>query len=137
MKKIYWHATPSTNFISIIVNGLQPGFGGKSYFSNDPSKCALWMAFTHREDKEIYAIPFEIEESKMELGVDHSPMLSKMFGFDDEGASFTYSGVLSFRDHVNMDDIRIFQNTFAMSDDEIATFKELGRQTKDYIFGDE
>ena len=125
MKKTYWHATPAENLSSIIANGLKPGFGGLTYFSDDPVKSAIWMCFTRRDAKEVYSIPFEIEESLMELGIDHSPMMTKMLGIDDEGSSFTYSGgVLSFGKHANFDGIRVFQNTFAMSDEEIAKFKE-------------
>lgn len=126
MKKTYWHATPAENLASIMVDGLKPGFGGLTYFSDDPVKSAIWMCFTRRDAKEVYSIPFEIEESLMELGIDHSPMMTKMLGIEDEGSSFTYShGVLNFGKHANFDGIRVFQNTFAMTDEEIAAFKEL------------
>ena len=125
MKKTYWHATPKENLTSIISNGLKPGFDGVSYFSDDPVKCALWMSFCRRDAKEIIAIPFEIEESKMSLGMDHSPMMTQMLGIDDEGSSFTYSGVLKFRDHCDISEIRMFDNTFAMTDEEIKAIQEL------------
>ena len=124
MKKTYWHATPAENLASIMVDGLKPGFGGLTYFSDDPVKSAIWMCFTRRDAREVYSIPFEIEESLMELGIDHSPMMTQMLGIDDEGSSFTYShGVLSFREHSNFDGIRVFQNTFAMSDDDLEKLK--------------
>jgi len=124
MKKTYWHATPAENLTSIISNGLKPGFDGVSYFSDDPVKCALWMSFCRRDAKEIIAIPFEIEESEMRLGIDHSPMMTKMLGIEDEGASFVNPNVLRFRDHCDISLIKVFQNTFAMSDEEITKFQE-------------
>ena len=110
MTQVYWHATPYENLTSILGNGIQPRFG-EVYCSTNIDASARWICFTRRDAEKVVLIPFKANPDDMSLGVDHSPMMTKMLGVDDEGASYVYNDTVKPR-MIVFDDIRVVDNPF-------------------------
>ena len=108
--QVYWHASPHENLTSILGNGIQPRFG-EVYCSTNLEASARWICFTRRDAEKVVLIPFTANPDDMRLGVDHSPMMTKMLGVPDEGASYVYGQTVNFKQIV-FDDIRIVDNPF-------------------------
>ena len=108
--QVYWHASPHENLTSILGNGIQPRFG-EVYCSTNLEACARWICFTRQDAEKVVLIPFRANPDDMSLGVDHSPMMTKMLGVPDEGASYVYGQTVNFKQIV-FDDIRIVDNPF-------------------------
>jgi hypothetical protein len=108
--QVYWHATPYDNLTSILGNGIQPRFG-EVYCSTNVDASARWICFTRQNAEKVVLIPFTANPDDMSLGVDHSPMMTKMLGVDDEGASYVYNQTVNPRQIV-FDDIRVVENLF-------------------------
>ncbi|MAI40431.1 MAG: hypothetical protein CMA09_03945 [Euryarchaeota archaeon] len=108
--QVYWHASPHENLTSILGNGIQPRFG-EVYCSTNLEASARWICFTRRDAEKVVLIPFTANPDDMSLGVDHSPMMTKMLGVPDEGASYVYGETVNFKQIV-FDDIRIVDNPF-------------------------
>ena len=110
MTQVYWHATPYENLTSILGNGIQPRFG-EVYCSTNIDASARWICFTRQDAEKVVLIPFTANPDDMRLGVDHSPMMTKMLGVDDEGASYVYNDTVKPR-MIVFDDIRVVENPF-------------------------
>ncbi len=110
MTQVYWHATPYENLTSILGNGIQPRFG-EVYCSTNIDASARWICFTRQDAEKVVLIPFKANPDDMSLGVDHSPMMTKMLGVDDEGASYVYNDTVKPR-MIVFDDIRVVDNPF-------------------------
>ena len=110
MTQVYWHATPYENLTSILGNGIQPRFG-EVYCSTNIDASARWICFTRQDAEKVVLIPFKANPDDMSLGVDHSPMMTKMLGVDDEGASYVYNDTVKPR-MIVFDDIRVVENPF-------------------------
>ena len=108
--QVYWHATPYDNLTSILGNGIQPRFG-EVYCSTNVDASARWICFTRQNAEKVVLIPFKANPNDMSLGIDHSPMMTKMLGVDDEGASYVYNQTVNPRQIV-FDDIRVVENLF-------------------------
>lgn len=108
--KIYYHATPYENLTSILGNGIQPSFG-QVYCSTNSQAAVNWICFTRRTSAKIVLIPFEADSDNMSLGVDHSPVMTKMLGVPDEGASYVSNETISPRQIV-FDEILVYENPF-------------------------
>lgn len=83
----FYHATPSSNRMSIAGEGIKPGIDGLVYASKNPELAARWIMFTNRQAPEIDVLPFwrEEDDPTKEPGVDHSPMMTQMLmGSDHE-----------------------------------------------------
>ena len=108
----YYHATPKDNLISIMRHGIQRRFG-EVYCSTNEESAARWICFTRRGSKEIVTLPFNRLEGdkRMKYGIDHSPLLTKMLGIDEEGASFTSSETIPSKD-IDWDKVMVYQNPF-------------------------
>lgn len=108
--QVYWHATPYDNLTSILGNGIQPRFG-EVYCSTNVDASARWICFTRQNAEKVVLIPFTANPDDMSLGIDHSPMMTKMLGVEDEGASYVYNQIVNPRQIV-FDDIRVVENLF-------------------------
>jgi len=115
---IYYHATPYENFVSIMREGLRLSFG-EIYCSTVPDTAACWVSFTRRNSSEIMTIPFhrEDDDPRMKLGCDHSPIMTRMLGVDDETASFVSNEAIPSHD-ILWDEVRIWKNPWAIKGDE-------------------
>lgn len=76
----FYHATPSSNRMSIAREGIKPGIDGVVYSSKNPELAARWMMFTNRQAPEIDVLPFwrEEDDPTKEPGIDHSPWMTEM-----------------------------------------------------------
>ena len=108
----YYHATPKSNFNSIVEKGIISRFDGV-YCSTSEETAARWICFTRRDAEQIMVLPFDRPEGdeRMTIGIDHSPMMTEMLGVPDEGASYVYGDTVNPRQIV-FDDIRIVDNVF-------------------------
>lgn len=89
-----YHATPMENLGGIMAEGIKPFFGCV-YASTNMDTSARWMMFTRMWSKQIVVLPFYKEESEIEIGIDHSPIMLNIIGADPEGASYTCDAVAS------------------------------------------
>tara|TARA_R100000734_G_C3292505_1_gene84154 strand:- start:447 stop:851 length:405 start_codon:yes stop_codon:yes gene_type:complete len=87
-----YHATPMENLGGIMAEGIKPFFGCV-YASTNMDTAAKWMMFTRMWSREIVVLPFYKEESEIEIGYDHSPIMLNIIGADPEGASYTCDAV--------------------------------------------
>lgn len=80
---MYYHATPAENLDSILREGIRSKYG-QVYASRDPEIARRWISLTRRGSPKVSVIPFWRDEgdSRMEQGVDHSPMMLAMLGYD-------------------------------------------------------
>lgn len=108
--KLYWHATPYDNLTSILGNGIQPRFG-EVYCSTNLDASARWICFSRPNAEKVVLIPFKANPNDMREGVDHSPMMTKILGVEDEGASYVYNDTVKPR-MIVFDDIRLIDNPF-------------------------
>ena len=72
---------------------------------------AKWICFTRPTSKKIMVLAFKRDSSQMELGVDHSPMMTKILGVDDDSASFVNPKGIPSQD-ILWDEVRIYDNPF-------------------------
>ena len=112
----YYHATPYENFFSIVQKGIKKNYDGV-YCSTDMDTAAKWISFTRATSKKIMVLPFKRDSSLMELGIDHSPVMTKMLGVDDDSASFVSPDEIPPEDII-WDDVMIFENPFYAGDEE-------------------
>jgi hypothetical protein len=108
--QVYWHASPYSNLTSILGNGIQPRFG-EVYCSTNLDASARWICFTRQNADKVVLIPFKANPDDMSLGLDHSPMMTKMLGVDDKGASYVYGDTVK-PSMIVFDDIRVVDNPF-------------------------
>jgi len=108
--QVYWHATPYDNLTSILGNGIQPRFG-EVYCSTNLDASARWICFSRPNTEKVVLIPFEANPNDMREGVDHSPMMTKILGVEDEGASYVYNDTVK-PSTIVFDDIRVIDNPF-------------------------
>ena len=87
-----YHATPMENLGGIMAEGIKPFFGCV-YASTNQETAARWIMFTRMWSKEVVVLPFYKEESEIEPGWDHSPVMLNIIGADPEGASYTCDAV--------------------------------------------
>ena len=108
----YYHATPKENLGSILRHGIQAHFG-EVYCSTSEETSARWICFTRRGSKEIITIPFNRPDGdkRMQLGTDHSPLMTKMIGVNEEGASFISTEAIPPKD-IDLDSIMVWKNPF-------------------------
>ena len=108
----YYHATPKENLGSILRMGIQMNFG-EVYCSTSEESAARWIMFTRRGCKEVITIPFVRAQGdkRMRLGTDHSPMMTKILGIEEEGASFVSTESIPPKD-ILIDQIHVWQNPF-------------------------
>ncbi|QDP51866.1 MAG: hypothetical protein GOVbin4206_33 [Prokaryotic dsDNA virus sp.] len=128
----YYHATPKENLSSILQNGIEARFG-EVYCSTSEETSARWICFTRRGSKEIITIPFSRPQGdkRMRLGADHSPVLTKILGVDEEGASFVSTETIPPKD-ILIDQINVWQNPFYSPEAEQALLKAL-KQNQDIL----
>ena len=119
----YYHATPKENLSSILQNGIEARFG-EVYCSTSEETSARWICFSRTYSKEIITLPFSRPQGdkRMRLGTDHSPILTKMLGIDEEGASFVSTETIPPKD-IDIDNIMVWKNPFYTKESEIAMFK--------------
>jgi len=106
----YYHATPLENLESISRDGIKTNFG-EVYCSTNAEAAGRWICFTRMHCRFIAVIPFKRNEHDLsiELGVDHSSMMTKILGVPDEGASFTSSKPIEY-DDIEWDDVMFVHN---------------------------
>ena len=106
----YYHATPKENLTSIMQHGIQTRFG-EVYCSTAQDSAARWICFTRMGCKEIMTLPFNRPQGdkRMRLGTDHSPILTRLLGIDEEGASFTSSETIPPED-IEWGAVMVYQN---------------------------
>tara|TARA_R100000479_G_scaffold175457_1_gene126554 strand:- start:280 stop:636 length:357 start_codon:yes stop_codon:yes gene_type:complete len=112
----YYHATPYENFFSIMEEGIRKSWGGV-YCSTDMDTAAKWICFTRATSKKIMVLSFKRDSSLMELGIDHSPVMTKMLGVDDDSASFVSPDGIPPEDII-WDDVMIYENPFYAGGEE-------------------
>jgi len=110
LDKVYWHASPYENLTSILGNGIQPRFG-EVYCSSNQETSGRWICLTRVDTEKVVLIPFKANPNDMKLGVDHSPMLTKMLGVPDEGSSFVYNQTVNPK-QIMFNDIKVMVNPF-------------------------
>ena len=113
---IYWHATPYSNFHSIVEKGLLRSWGGV-YCSTERETAVKWICFTRSQEEKIMAIPFKKNPKDMELGMDHSPIMTKMLGVEDDSASFVYPKAIPANE-IMWDMVVIYDNPFYAKKEE-------------------
>jgi len=108
----YYHATPYDNLISILSTGLKTQFG-EIYCSTSQETAVRWVSFTRMYSDKICVLSFDREEGDdtMRIGNDHSPIMTKLLGVDDEGASYVSTRSIPTSD-LNWDDIVTYDNPF-------------------------
>ena len=128
----YYHATPKENLGSILRRGIQMNFG-EVYCSTSEESAARWIMFTRRGSKEIITIPFVRAQGdkRMRLGTDHSPVMTKILGVDEEGASFVSTESIPPKD-ILIDQIHVWQNPFYSSEAEQSMLKMM-KQNQDLL----
>mgnify|MGYP003125161052 CR=1 FL=1 len=108
----YYHATPYDNLMSILSTGLEPQFG-EIYCSTSQETAVRWVSFTRMYSDKICVLSFDKEDGDdtMRIGNDHSPIMTKLLGVDDEGASYVSTQPIPASD-LNWDDIVTYDNPF-------------------------
>lgn len=108
----YYHATPKSNFNSIVEKGIISRFG-EVYCSTSEETAARWICFTRRDAEQIMVLPFDRPEGdeRMSIGVDHSPMMTQLLGVSDEGASFVSSESIPMTD-IDWEAVMVYENPF-------------------------
>lgn len=119
----YYHATPKENLPSIMKDGIQTRYG-EVYCSTNEETSARWICFTKMHSKEIITLPFNRPngDRRMYIGTDHSPILTKMFGVDEEGASFVSSETIPSED-IDWDSVMVYTNPFYTKEAELQWLK--------------
>jgi hypothetical protein len=112
----YYHATPKENLTSILMTGIKARFG-EVYCSTDEETSARWICFTRRDCQEIITLPFNRPQGdkRMSLGADHSPIMTRLLGVDDDGASFVSSETIPSKD-IDWDAVMVYENPFYSSE---------------------
>tara|TARA_R100001198_G_C5110257_1_gene138134 strand:- start:95 stop:544 length:450 start_codon:yes stop_codon:yes gene_type:complete len=144
----YYHATPKENLGSILRHGIQAHLG-YIYCSTSEETSARWICFTRRGSKEIITISFNRPDGdkRMQLGTDHSPLMTKFIGVNEEGASFVSTETIPPKD-IDLDNIMVWKNPFysVEYEKEMERVKNLRKDMladigasmlKDAIFGSE
>tara|TARA_R100000900_G_scaffold84_2_gene127 strand:- start:508 stop:954 length:447 start_codon:yes stop_codon:yes gene_type:complete len=128
----YYHATPKDNLTSIMQHGIQARFG-EVYCSTNEDSAARWICFTRMGCKEIITLPFNRPQGdkRMRLGTDHSPMMTKILGIDEEGASFTSSESIPPED-IEWGAVMVYQNPHYTAEAEQMMLKML-KQNQDAL----
>lgn len=128
----YYHATPKENLTSILMTGIKARFG-EVYCSTDEETSARWICFTRRDCKEIITLPFNRPQGdkRMSLGADHSPIMTRLLGVDDDGASFVSNESIPSKD-IDWDSVRVYQNPFYSSEAGQAMLKMM-KQNQDAL----
>jgi hypothetical protein len=76
-----FHGTDYNNLCSILKDGLVSKFEGV-YLTDSAESAARWIGFRLRADgkTKMAIIEVEVPEEGLEEGIDHSPMMVKIFG---------------------------------------------------------
>lgn len=108
----YYHATPKSNFNSIVEKGIISRFDGV-YCSTSEETAVRWICFTRRDAEKIMVLPFDRPEGdeRMRIGWDHSPMMTQLLGVSDEGASFVSSENIPNSD-IDWGAVMVYDNPF-------------------------
>jgi len=108
----YYHATPKSNFNSIVQKGIIAYFEGV-YCSTSEETAARWVCFKRRDAEQIMVLPFDRPEGdeRMSIGIDHSPMMTQLLGVSDEGASFVSSESIPMTD-IDWEAVMVYDNPF-------------------------
>ena len=108
----YYHATPKSNFNSIVEKGILARFG-EVYCSTSEETAARWICFTRPAEEQVMVLPFDSPEGdeRMSIGVDHSPMMTQLLGVSDEGASFVSSESIPMTD-IDWEAVMVYENPF-------------------------
>ena len=108
----YFHATPKSNFNSIVQKGIIAYFEGV-YCSTSEETAARWVCFKRRDAEQIMVLPFDRPEGdeRMTIGIDHSPMMTQLLGVSDEGASFVSSESIPMTD-IDWEAVMVYDNPF-------------------------
>ena len=91
MKTLY-HGTSILNVESIQEEGLKKSiFEGGVYLTDSADSAAAWTGFklAAQGQQQLAVIEVKVDESKLEPGVDHSPLMQAMFG---AGESLVHEG---------------------------------------------
>mgnify|MGYP003132091626 FL=1 len=126
----YYHATPKENLTSIMKDGIQAQFG-LVYCSTHEETSARWVCFSRMHSKEIVTLPFDRPngDKRMSLGTDHSPILTKILGVEEEGASFVSSESIPTED-IDWDGIMVYQNPHYTKEAELQWLKMMKENKK-------
>ena len=84
MTKVYYHATPFENLLSIVEKGiLKSKYDGLVYLTEKPEEAARFLAI--RLCKEILVCKVEVEESLVEETFDHNEAFFKCKAYGYRG----------------------------------------------------
>jgi hypothetical protein len=87
VKRLY-HATCLNNIPSILDQGLKKSpFEGGVYLTDSEESAVRWVLV--RGIQNIVVIGVDVEEEKLQPGVDHSPLMQELFGC---GESYLHQG---------------------------------------------
>lgn len=86
--KLY-HGTNYKNLKSILAKGLKKSIEGGVYLTDSKESAVAWTAIRvlANGDNAILVCEVDIDDEKLELGCDHSPMMQEIFGC---GESYLY-----------------------------------------------
>ena len=78
--KLY-HATDADNLGRILMEGLIAKWEGV-YLTDSAESAARWIGFRLRitGEEEMAVVEVDVDETKLEEGTDHSPLMVMMFG---------------------------------------------------------
>ena len=96
--KLY-HGTNYKNLSSILAKGLKKSIEGGVYLTDSKKSAVAWTAIrvVASGGDTILVCEVDVDEEKLELGCDHSPMMQEIFGC---GESYLY------RDDISTDKIK-------------------------------
>jgi len=101
MKTLY-HGTSILNVDSIEKTGLRKSiFEGGVYLTESAESAANWTGFklAAQGQTQLAVIEVRVDESKLEPGMDHSPMMQTMFG---AGESIVHEGDIPVEQIINI-----------------------------------
>lgn len=129
----YYHATPKENLQSIMKDGIQAKFGGV-YCSTDEETSARWICFSRMHCKEIITLPFDRPngDKRISIGTDHSPILTKILGVEDEGSSFVSSEEIPPQD-IEWDSVMVYKNPHYTKESEQQWLKIMKENKKEMV----
>jgi hypothetical protein len=85
----YYHGTSIKNLGSILKKGILASPFEQGVYLTDSKESALaWMSMRLLTD-DILVIELTVDDSKIEPGIDHTPLVQKLFGC---GESYLYKG---------------------------------------------
>lgn len=133
----YYHATPKENLSSIMKDGIKAKFG-EIYCSTHEETSARWICFSRMHCKEIITLPFDRPngDNRMSIGTDHSPILTKILGVEEEGSSFVSSEAIPAED-IDWDNVVVYQNPHYTTEAELHWLKVIKQNRMKEKVGEE